>query len=275
MKNGIIITIALALWGVVKLFFKLLKAIIQVLSSLIVFLGLYIPLFYLVFGIVLLATTSFTFGGTGTDQVLYYIGLGFSCVAAVIISIRNVIVRPISSVFAPLRDYRDEMRHSREDRDRRGEGDYPEDRPQEYEEDYRDGYSRRPRDPYRDRYADEYGRATPDRYAEDRYSERNDAPYGEDRSRFDREERREAPYYTERPAYRAPRPPYGVAAPEYAPYDRAPYEREPRETETERPLIYYSRRRPGVLVKEYSDRFELFEENSAGRRYIGTEYKDE
>ena len=43
----------------------------------------------------------------------------------------------------------------------------------------------------------------------------------------------------------------------------------------ERPLIYYSQRRPGVLVKEYSDRFELFREDADGRHYIGTEYKDE
>ena len=70
MKNGIIITITLAVWWLVKMFFKLLKTIVEFLSTVIVFLGLYFPLFYIVFGLILLATTSFTFGGTGTYQLL-------------------------------------------------------------------------------------------------------------------------------------------------------------------------------------------------------------
>ena len=125
MKNGIFMAIVLAVWGFLKLVFKLLKSVIQVLSSLIVFLGLYIPLFYVFFGLILLATTDFTFGGTGTDQMLYYIGLGLCCVASAIITIRNLLIRPISSVFAafrkenvptrsrPYRDRDDEYDHRR------------------------------------------------------------------------------------------------------------------------------------------------------------------
>ena len=114
MKNGIIFMVFMIIWTVIKLFFKLLAVLVKVLASLIIFFGLYIPLFYGVFGIVLLATTEFTFGGAGTDQVLYYIGFGLSCLAAVIISIRNLIVRPLSAVFAPLIEYRDEVRKTRE-----------------------------------------------------------------------------------------------------------------------------------------------------------------
>ena len=40
-------------------------------------------------------------------------------------------------------------------------------------------------------------------------------------------------------------------------------------------MIYYSKRRPGILVNEYSDRFELYDESDGTRRFIGTEYKDE
>ena len=43
----------------------------------------------------------------------------------------------------------------------------------------------------------------------------------------------------------------------------------------ERPLVYYSQRRPGVLVEEYSDRFELYREDASGRTHIGTEYKED
>ena len=87
MKNGIIFMICMIAWTVIKLIFKLLAVIVRVLASLIVFFGLYIPLFYGVFGIILLVATDFTFGGTGTDQVLYYVGFGLCCVASVIISV--------------------------------------------------------------------------------------------------------------------------------------------------------------------------------------------
>ena len=240
---------------------KLLRAVIQVLASLIVFLGLYIPLFYLVFGIILLAATDFSFGGMGADQVMYYIGLALCCVAAVIIAVRNAIVRPISHVFQPLREYREEVSGARpSERDHR-----------EYEERYgEERYSRdeRDRSVYQRRadYREEpYGRRN--EYYADRYEEDN--RYADPlRDPYDRNEEggREPSRYEER----ATRYPYDRRDREYGGQERM------REPEPERPLIYYSRRRPGVLVKEYNDRFELFQESADGeRRYIGTEYKDE
>ncbi len=247
MKNGIIFMIFMIAWTVIKLIFKLLAVIVKVLASLIVFFGLYIPLFYGVFGIVLLATTEFSFGGAGTDQILYYVGFGLCCVASVIISIRNLIVRPLSAVFAPLTEYREEVRRARQGmrQDRDGEqGD-----PRAYR-DYRDeeGYGR-----------PSYGEPYPQRYQEDR------RPY-------------DGGYRPHAPYYEAPRSSY--ERPDYPREDRpqggfAPYREENYAPAPERPLIYYSKRRPGVLVKEYSDRFELFEEADGSRRYIGTEYKDE
>ena len=259
MKNGIIFTIVLAVWGLLKAFAKLVTRFIQVLTGLIIFLGLYIPLFYVVFGIILLATTDFSFGGTGTNQILYYIGLALCCVATIIISVRNLLMRPISQIFAPLIEYRDEMRQSREAK-RRGRGDAYYDS----EEEYSDGNDRR------------YGKRGRDvRYYEDEASERpDDEPYylrEEGKGRNRREDRRDYeesagrrpyPYRTEREDRR---------------YDDRDYPAYGRRSarEAERPLVYYSKRRPGVLVKEYSDRFELFEDAAGGERYLGTEYKDE
>ena len=262
MKNGIIVTVVLAIWGLLKAFAKLLKRIIQVLTGLIIFLGLYIPLFYVLFGVILLVTTDFAFGGTGTDQILYYIGLGLCCIASLIIAIRNAIVRPISQVFAPLTEYREEMRQSREGRRGRhyeeDEEDYDPD-----EEDARDFRPRRREDRRREEaYYDEDDR----REEYSRYpSPRDDRAY-----RGYAEDREYPPYYREREDRPAYRPPI-EERPRYEERDR----RYDRYEEPERPLIYYSKRRPGVLVKEYSDRFELFEEDAHGRTYIGTEYKDE
>ncbi len=257
MKNGIIFMIFMIAWTVIKLIFKLLAVIVKVLASLIVFFGLYIPLFYGVFGIILLVATDFTFGGTGTDQVLYYVGFGLCCVASVIISVRNLIVRPLSAVFAPLAEYREEVKRARHGI--RKDGDEEEATPQAY----RDPRGYDPRYGGQGGYAP-YGEQYPDRYAGQPYGDgyRPHAPYYEDpRS------------YEQPPAYRREERPQGG----YMPYREDDYGRNSRPYAPipERPLIYYSKRRPGVLVKEYSDRFELFEEADGTRRYIGTEYKDE
>ena len=247
MKNGFFMALALAIWGALKLLFKGLKVVVEVLTSLVMFLGLYIPLFYVLFGLILLAATDFTFGGTGVNQILYYIGLALSCIAAVIISVRNLLVRPFSGIFEALRGPSKD-RYDDEDGDRRPRRGYDDE--DERRGDYGDG---RRRDPYYEGY--DRGSFSP----RDPYSEASD-PYDG----------------SERPS------PYGERS-----YKSGGYSRDPRDysrsdlgyplpaEEGERPVVYYSKRRPGVLVKEYSDRFELFREDASGRTYIGTEYKED
>ncbi|MBP5404999.1 MAG: hypothetical protein J6Y74_03530 [Clostridia bacterium] len=251
MKNGFFMALALAVWGALKLLFKGLKIVVEVLTSLVMFLGLYIPLFYVLFGLILLAATDFTFGGMGVNQILYYIGLALSCVAAVIISVRNLLVRPFSGVFKALRGPSKD-RYDDEDGDRRPRRGYDD------EDERRGEYGdRRRMDPYREGRPYDRGDFSPrDPYREDDGMD----PYEED-------------------GFSAP---YGERA-----YEGGRYPREPRgygrgdlgypmpASEGERPLVYYSKRRPGVLVKEYSDRFELFREDASGRTYIGTEYKED
>ncbi len=249
MKNGFFMALALAIWGALKLVFKGLKVVVEVLTSLVMFLGLYIPLFYLLFGLILLAATDFTFGGTGVNQILYYIGLALSCAAAVIISVRNLLVRPFSGIFSAFkRSSKD--RYDDEDGDRRPRRGYDDE--DERRGDYGDG---RRRDPYYEARPYDGGGFSP----RDPYAEPSD-PYA-----------------------RSGRPsPYGERAYEGGGYSRdsRDYSRDdlgyplPAE-EGERPVVYYSKRRPGVLVKEYSDRFELFREDASGRTYIGTEYKED
>ena len=250
MKNGFFMALALAVWGALKLFFSFLKKAIEVLSSIILYLGLYIPLFYIVFGLILLATTSFTFGGTGTYQILYFVGLGLCCIAALVITIRNLVVRPFSSVFAAFRGKKEE------DYDRRSRYDDEDDRYYADRDDRRYGdrrYADRRRRDRRD-YDDE-----DDYYEEDRYERARPSRDRYERDRdYDREE------YEDR---------------RRRPVTRSYYEEddEPQTSPArgERPLVYYSQRRPGVLVKEYSDRFELFTEDARGESHIGTEYKEE
>ena len=257
MKNGIFMAIVLAVWGFLKLFFKLLKTTIQVLSSLFVFLGLYIPLFYVFFGLILLAATDFTFGGTGTDQILYYIGLALCCVASAIITIRNLLVRPISSIFASFRKPKEPSYSSDRDRsDRRPRYAIEAESADRSEYRRRDGACFYREDDYG------YGESYPSDRSRDRgdfYGERRERP---DEDRYERADR--FPPFPDGPASRMDS------------YRDDPYRKDPYSSErAEKPLVYHSKRRPGVLVKEYSDRFELFSDGANGVRYLGTEYKDE
>ena len=296
MKNGILITIGVAVWAALKGAAKLLKILITLLTEIVIFFGLYIPLFYLLFGLILLATTTFSLGGTGTDQIIYYVGLGASCIAAVIIAIRNSLVRPLSAIFAPIAEFfrsnRDRKRAQREEL----EGDYPYENGDYRGAPLRDGYGQAhygvdPRDLYRAPAYDDRAR-----YDDDGYDERlrptTPAAYpaygGYERAYprdpyYYRSERveRATPYaehsapvgtpssdrYVAPAEYNAPSSYEGGASRFDAPSPRAP--------EAERPLLYYSERRPGILVMEYSDRFELYREDENGRVYVGTEYKDE
>ena len=253
MKDGIILTILVIVWTVIKLVFKLLAVIVKVLAALIIFFGLYIPLFYSVFGIILLATTDFTLGVMGTNQVLFFIGLGLCGVAALIISIRNLIVRPLSAVFAPFIEYRDEVKRSREER-KKAQGDDAADGDTSSAADPRAAEPARTPYAYDPAYYQEgrYGAAYPPREPYD-YRPRYAAESADPAAAYGRSP------YADGMTERLPSDGYGR---DYAPMP-------------ERPLIYYSKRRPGILVKEYSDRFELFEEVEGTRRYIGTEYKDE
>lgn len=293
MKDGIIFTILLIVWTVIKLVFKLIWVIVKVLATLFLFFGLYIPLFYSVFGIVLLATTDFTLGVMGTDQVLFYIGLGLCGVASIIITIRNLIVRPFSAIFAPFLEYRDDVKkeHDKFRKDAPEQGASDDARGAPYEPYYgQNGYA-----PYGDPYAPQYPPQYPPQSAYP-YSQDGQAPYSPRHPYDARQDYAPRDAYGAEPRPTPPTPPYfgngngsdplryaGVQAPTPSDARPDPYMQQPYASPQsrgfspapERPLIYYSKRRPGVLVKEYSDRFELFDESDGTRRYIGTEYKDE
>lgn len=186
MKTGLFVTVLLAVWSVLKLIGSILKAVIKTLGNIIVFLGLYIPLFYVFFGFIIMATTEFNIAVNSVDRTLFYVGLALCCGCSIIIMIRNLLIRPFASVFSSFK---------------------------------------------RD-----------DEYIETR-----------------------------------PRPRMRTAAtrrnPRYIDED-APCERRKRD-DYDRPLIYYSKRQPEILVHEYGNRFELYREMNGELKFYRTEYKDD
>ena len=298
MKNGIIVTIVLAVWSILKLAAKLIKTIIWALTNIVIFFGLYYPLFYLAFGLVLLATTDFTLGYMGTNQILYFVGLGLCGVASVIVTWKTIVVRPISWVIEPFVNYFAEIKEEKRRRRalQNGEGEFVEgdpdrrmiDRPAEQDQRYYGEGGRYPYDPRYDAHGG-YAPYDPRRtFSREGYRERvpleqnaaeGQAPasYYPPREEYSRDGY--LPNYAPRDDYAhtyAPRDAYAPTQPPRDEYPSSSYRGAyPVREREERPMIYYSRRRPGVLVKEYSDRFELYEETANGRQYVGTEYKDD
>jgi len=319
------ITLGVALWAALKGAAKVIKAIIAVLTNVFIFFGLYIPLFYLLFGVILLTFTSFSFGGIGTNQILYFVGLGLCFLASAIITFRTLVVRPLSAIIEPIvtliRDFRERRAARRAEKEDYEDERYPDDYDGEYDSDYdRDRYAPRAtngyaaRGSYRGsaRYENRPTYEDPSSYEDGRDDYRHD--YSRDRYYPQGDYERDARSVTEPyvdpyadvsrdvdPRYAEPSRDYhdsyrtaSLSGRGYSPRSYEDDHRDarpsnaypvaaqprfgpnpPRKSESERPLIYYSQRRPGILVMEYSDRFELYREGVEGKVHVGTEYKDE
>lgn len=136
---SIIITI---IFFIIKILYWLLKAIVIILGDILIFFGLYIPGLYLLFGATLSRYLDFSMINPGTDRTLFFVGLGLCLVCAVIITIRNLIIKPFKTVFGNFKDKakkeivesRPKLKDSKlkkdKDKPRRGK-DIPEEKPQD------------------------------------------------------------------------------------------------------------------------------------------------
>ncbi len=103
-SKGIVIGILIVF--VLKLLMYAFKITTKVLAHIIVYFGLYIPFFYCIFGLVLYGAFGLNFDSLNTNTMLFFSGLGLSLLCSLIITLRNLVVRPIKSVFAYSEDYR-------------------------------------------------------------------------------------------------------------------------------------------------------------------------
>ncbi len=144
-SKGIVIGILIVF--VLKLVMYAFKITTKVLAHIIVYFGLYIPFFYCIFGLVLYGAFDFNFNVSGTESTLFFSGLGLSLLCSLIITVRNLIVRPIKSAFAYTEQtyrptYREEERRYFERRGYPSARRYYDSAPREGREEA-DGYMRR------------------------------------------------------------------------------------------------------------------------------------
>lgn len=96
--------IATGIFFVLKIVFWLLKIIISILADFFIFFGLYVPGFYILFGALLSHFTEFSLTTPSTDLNLFLVGLGLAVLCAVMITVRNLIIRPFKIVFGKTKD---------------------------------------------------------------------------------------------------------------------------------------------------------------------------
>lgn len=121
------------LFFAVKIVYWLLKAIIILLGKILVFFGLYIPGVYLLLGAVLTKFNVFSFSALDTRLNLFVLGLILCTICALIIAIRNLIVKPFATVLKKFGedtkkefvDKRPKMKKNPKDKPRREESPYP------------------------------------------------------------------------------------------------------------------------------------------------------
>ena len=79
--------------------------VLRGLGTILSFFGLYVPVIYLLFGLVLNIAFKFNPFGGDVNGKLYVLGLVECLICTVIICVRNLVARPIQSVFAFLKGH--------------------------------------------------------------------------------------------------------------------------------------------------------------------------
>ncbi|MEG1645813.1 MAG: hypothetical protein RR374_00450 [Clostridia bacterium] len=257
--------------GIVKFF----NNVLNLIANVIVYFGLYVPLFYMIFigGMMIFGHLDIRTGSV--LKVLFQVGLILSIICSGIITIRTVILRPFSSI----RDYKyekakDKYIHEQEkemmkNAKRRKKGDR-----------YQDGYYQNGRYAENNtRYGDNRYNGAPNntRYGNNGYNaERSNTRYGARGQNFDgygspqsgfngyAESGRSGQNWRNSGGYNGGGHYSSQGGKNSFTTNKGGYEK---------PMVYRSRKYPNIIVYEYQDRFELYEENDNRLEAVDCIYK--
>lgn len=89
MKSGTKFVLGLAILGLLRLLYTVVRETVKVLAKTIVYFGLYVPFFYLIVGCVLVGLGAFSFEVMSINAILFYIGLALCFAVAVCLFVRS------------------------------------------------------------------------------------------------------------------------------------------------------------------------------------------
>lgn len=96
--------LGLTLLAVLRLLWTLIRETVKVLARVIVYFGLYVPFFYTIVGIVMVALGQFEFEVISTNSILFYVGLSLCLGVSICLFVRSYGRKPLSSVTAGSRE---------------------------------------------------------------------------------------------------------------------------------------------------------------------------
>lgn len=82
-----------------KIIFKGIRALVEILADVIFYFGLYVPILYLIYGAVLHGVFRFELFNLTTDSKLFIFGFAICIAASLLISVKNLIVKPYKRFF--------------------------------------------------------------------------------------------------------------------------------------------------------------------------------
>ena len=86
--------------AILTIFWKIIKLVAEVIAKLVIYLGLWAPLLYLAYGgILMLIYKGFHMFSMDTNSIIYFVGLILCLIISVIITIKNLILKPFKKIF--------------------------------------------------------------------------------------------------------------------------------------------------------------------------------
>ncbi len=88
--------------GILSALLRFVGYLIKFLSTIMLYFGLYVPFFYLLYGLIIHLTLGVPLFNFSVNSQLYLLGLLLCLISSVIITVRNIVLEPIKSVLRHL-----------------------------------------------------------------------------------------------------------------------------------------------------------------------------
>lgn len=109
---------------IIKMIIYTVSTLIKLIANIMVFFGLYIPFFYLIYGGILILFANFSLIPYNANAGLFYFGLILCVFCSIIISVKSLIIKPFKAIFGrDEQDYRQSL--PRKPMPYRGEDKFP------------------------------------------------------------------------------------------------------------------------------------------------------
>lgn len=113
MEAGVKLGFAVILTGIVRAIYKVLEVVAIIILELLVYFGLWIPTVYMIITGICMLTGNLDLSQYNVSTIIFYIGLALCLLGSLVITIRHLILNPISQIIDE-RKIKKEFKHNQE-----------------------------------------------------------------------------------------------------------------------------------------------------------------